>query len=143
MGRGGSPDGFTAMPENVVNEQVYEWSGFVIPDIEIVRAMLNQALAEARSRGANRITELHLVMYDSSQETEGALRKILNELSSNTSAENAQVITWPAPSRFICWNCCGLRFKSDDPEAVCPNCGQAGLLIPADITFALERIEIA
>ncbi len=115
----------------------------MIPDAEIVRAMLNQALAEARSRGANRITELHLVMYDSSQETDDALRKILDELSSNTLAESAQVITRPAPSRFICWNCCGLRFESDDSEAVCPNCGHAGLLIPADVTFALDHIEIA
>lgn len=115
----------------------------MIPDAEIVRAMLNQALAEARSRGANRITELHLVMYDSSQETDDALRKILDELSSNTLAESAQVITRPAPSRFICWNCCGLRFESDDSEAVCPNCGHVGLLIPADVTFALDHIEIA
>lgn len=115
----------------------------MILDTEVVRAMLNQALAEARSRGANRITELYLVMYDSSQETEGALRKKLDKLSSNTPAENAQVITRPAPSRFICWNCCGLRFESDDPEAVCPNCGQVGLLVPADVTFALEHIEIA
>jgi Zn finger protein HypA/HybF involved in hydrogenase expression len=105
--------------------------------------MFNEALARARSRGANRITELHLVMYDSSQETEGALRKMLDELSLNTPAENVQVITRPATSRFICWNCCGLRFESEDPEAVCPNCGQMGLLIPADVTFALEHVEIA
>jgi Zn finger protein HypA/HybF involved in hydrogenase expression len=115
----------------------------MIPDAEVVRAMLNQALAEARSRGADQITELHLVMYDSSQETEAALRKTVDELSSNTPAQNAQVITRPAPSRFICWNCCGLRFESDDPEAVCPNCGQAGLLVPTDVTFALDHIEIA
>ncbi len=115
----------------------------VEPDTEVVRAMLNQALAEARSRRASRITELHLVMYDPSQETEEALRKTVRELSVNTPAEHAQVITHPAPSRFICWNCCGLRYESDNPAAVCPNCGQTGLLIPADITFALERIEVA
>lgn len=115
----------------------------MIPDTEIVRAMLNQALAEARSRGANRITELHLVMYDSPPETEGALRETLDDLSSNTPAENAQVVIHPAPSRFICWNCCGLRFESDDPEAVCPNCGHVGFLVPADVAFALDHIEIA
>ena len=112
------------------------------PDTEIVRAMLNQALAEARSRSANRITELHLVMYEASQETEEGLRKTLDELSSNTLAEDAHVITHPAPSRFICWNCCGLRFESDNSGAVCPNCGHEGLLIPADIVFALEHIEV-
>ncbi len=115
----------------------------MIPDSEVVRAMLNQALAEARSRGANRITELHLMMYDSSQETQGTLRKMLDELSSATLAENAQVIVHPVPSRFICWNCCGLRFESDDTEAVCPNCGHIGLLIPAEVICALDHIEIA
>lgn len=115
----------------------------MIPDSEVVRAMLNQALAEARSRGAKRITELHLVMYDSPRETEGVLRKMLDELSSNTPAENAQVIVHPVPSRFICWNCCGLRFESDDPEAVCPNCGHMGFLVPAELTFALDHIQIA
>jgi len=103
--------------------------------------MLAQALAEARSRGASRITELHLVLYDSSPETEANLRQTVRELSLNTLAEHAQVILHPAPSRFICWNCCGLRFESDDPEAVCPNCGHKGFLVPPDITFALEHVE--
>jgi Zn finger protein HypA/HybF involved in hydrogenase expression len=103
--------------------------------------MLAQALAEARSRGASRITELHLVLYDSSQETGANLRRMVRELSLNTLAEQAQVIFHPAPSRFICWNCCGLRFESDDPEAACPNCGHKGFLVPPGITFALERVE--
>jgi Zn finger protein HypA/HybF involved in hydrogenase expression len=117
--------------------------GQAISEYEMVRAMLNQALAEARSRSASRITELHLVLYDTSQEAEASLREALHELSANTPAEGAQVVFQPAPSRFICWNCCGLRFESDDPEAVCPNCGHEGMLVPADIAFALDHIEVA
>lgn len=45
-------------------------------------------------------------------------------------AEGVQVVTFLAPSRFICWNCCGLRFESEDSEAICPNCGELGMLIP-------------
>ena len=112
-------------------------------DPEVVRAMLNQALAEARSRGASRITEMHLTMYDVSRETEQALRSVLDKLAANTPAEKAQVITSLAPSRFICWNCCGLRFESDDPEGVCPNCGHAALRVPTEIIFALHHIEVA
>jgi len=119
-----------------------EGFGLMVPDTQRVQAMLNQALAEARARGANRITELHLVMYDSSRETEQVLRQVLDKLSASTAAEDAQVITRPAPSRFICWNCCGLRFESDDPETVCPNCGHLGMLIPPDIAFALDHVEI-
>ncbi len=112
-------------------------------DPEVVRAMLNQALAEARSRGASRITEMHLTMYDLARETEQALRSVLHELAENTPAETAQVITSLAPSRFICWNCCGLRYESDDPEGVCPNCGHTALRVPSEIAFALHHIEVA
>lgn len=113
------------------------------PDPERVRAMLNQALAEALTRSARRITELHLVLYDSSPETESALREELDALSVDTLAERARVVTHQAPSRFICWNCCGLRFEADGPDAVCPNCGHRGFLVPADIVFALDHIEVA
>jgi Zn finger protein HypA/HybF involved in hydrogenase expression len=112
-------------------------------DIEVVHAMLDQALAEARSRGASRITELHLVMYDSSDDVEQALRGMLHELSSNTLAENARIITHEGPNTYICWNCCGLRFESSDPDAICPNCGHSILLIPHDVSFALDHIEFA
>ena len=58
-------------------------------------------------------------------------------------AEGAQIITWKGPNRFICWNCCALRFESEEEEAICPNCGHTAARIPIDITFALDRIEVA
>ncbi len=103
--------------------------------------MLEQALAEARSRGAHRITALHLELFSRSSETERVLRDLVEGLSAGTLAETAEVITFPAPSRFICWNCCGLRFQSEDP--VCPNCGHEGMIVPLEVTFALDHIEIA
>ena len=115
----------------------------MITERERVRALLDQALAEARSHGASRIIALHFVVYGSSQEAEASLRRLLQELSVNTLAEDAQVIIRAGPNRFICWNCCALRFESDAEEAVCPNCGHKAALIPSDITFALDRIEMA
>jgi Zn finger protein HypA/HybF involved in hydrogenase expression len=113
------------------------------PDLEPVRAMLAQALAEARARGAERIAALHLTMYDRSPEALDALREALKVLTPGTPAENAELCTRPAPSQFICWNCCGLRFEADTEEAICPNCGSEGLIVPSDITFALERVVTA
>jgi len=112
-------------------------------DTEVIRAMLNQALAEARAREADRIAALHLLLYDPDPETEQALRDAVAELSANTPAGHARLCIRRSPSRFVCWNCCGLCFESDEPDAMCPNCGELGLLIPPDIIFALERIEIA
>lgn len=110
-------------------------------EAEVVRAMLSQALAEAQARNARAITALHLRLYDPSPGTEQELRDQVRRLSVHTPAEGARVFVYQAPSRFVCWNCCGLCFESTDPTATCPNCGEAGLLIPPDITFALERIE--
>ncbi len=104
--------------------------------------MLQQALAEARGRGATRITTLHLELFDLAPETERSIRSLVAELSADTLAAGAEIVTFLAPSRFICWNCCGLRFESDNPEAVCPNCGDLGMLIPVEVTFALARVEI-
>ena len=114
----------------------------VVPEREMVRAMLQQALAEGRSRGAGRVTCLHLVVYAGLAGMEARLRQLVHELSLGTPAQGAQVVLRRAPSRFICWNCCGLRFQSEDAEAVCPNCGHEALRIPAEVTFALERVEL-
>ncbi len=103
--------------------------------------MLKQALAEAQAQGAVQVLELHLEMFDPSPETEQALRALVAELSGGTPAEGCRIITFPAPSRFICWNCCGLRFESDNPEAICPNCGEPGMLIPIEVTFALDHVK--
>ncbi|MBN1815200.1 MAG: hydrogenase maturation nickel metallochaperone HypA [Anaerolineae bacterium] len=115
----------------------------MISEHEKARALLDQALAEARSHGAGRIAALHFVTYGSSPETEASLRRILQELSVNTLAEGAQIIVRAGPNRFICWNCCGLRFESGEEEAICPNCGHIAARIPIDITFALDHIEMA
>jgi Zn finger protein HypA/HybF involved in hydrogenase expression len=105
--------------------------------------MLAQALAEAQAQHARRITELHLELFDPSPEAEQALRDLVAELSANTLAADAQTVTFLAPTRFICWNCCGLRFESQASEAICHNCGELGMLIPPDVTFAFEHVEVA
>lgn len=104
--------------------------------------MLEQALAEAQAQGASRITRLHVELFDPNPQIKEALCDLVSELSRGTLAESAQMVTFLAPSRFICWNCCGLRFESEDLEAICPNCGELGMIIPIDVTFALDRVEV-
>lgn len=109
---------------------------------ERIKALLNQAIAEARSRSASRITALHFVVYDSLQGAEARLESVVRELAAGTLAEGAQIVFRPGPHRFICWNCCALRFESEEEDAACPNCGHTAIRIPADITCALEQVEI-
>lgn len=111
------------------------------PEMEKVKAMLAQALAEAKVRDARRVTGLHLTMYDRSPETLTAVQQAVQAVSLGTPAEGARLFTQPAPSRYICWNCCGLRYESMEEDAMCPNCGSEGFIIPMEITFALDRVE--
>ena len=115
----------------------------MIPPREEVRAMLGQALSEAEAKHARRLTELHLELFDSHPETERELRDLVVELSAGTIAAGAQIVTFLAPTHFICWNCCGLRFHSEADEAIDPNCGEMGMLIPPDVIFALDHVEVA
>jgi ubiquinone/menaquinone biosynthesis C-methylase UbiE/Zn finger protein HypA/HybF involved in hydrogenase expression len=113
----------------------------VIPERERARALLDQALAEARSHGGG-IAALHFVVYGTDQGTETRLREMLQELSLNTPAEGARVVVRVGPNKFLCWNCCGLRFEDYEKESDCPNCGHAASLIPIDVPFALDRVEM-
>ena len=110
-------------------------------EVERIKAMVNQALAEARTQGAKRVTALHLTMFDHNEDVLPAVQKTLTLVSVGTLAEGARLITRPAPSRYICWNCCGLRFESMEYDAMCPNCGSIGSILPPEITFALDRVE--
>jgi Zn finger protein HypA/HybF involved in hydrogenase expression len=112
-------------------------------EVERIKAMVNQALAEARAQGAERITALHLTMFDHSEEALTMVQKTLADVSAGTPAEGARLVTRYAPSRYICWNCCGLRFESEERDAVCPNCGGVSFVLPPEITFALDRVEFS
>jgi Zn finger protein HypA/HybF involved in hydrogenase expression len=111
--------------------------------VERVRAMVEQALAEARTRGAARVTALHLTLYDHSDQALKDLQEALALVTPGTPAQDAALVATFAPSRFICWDCCGLRYEAPDDNPMCPNCGGVGIIVPPEITFALDHIEIA
>ena len=112
-------------------------------EVERVRAMVRQALAEARTRGAACISALHLVMYDPSPEALKDVQEALAAVVPGTLAQDAALVTTLAPSRFICWDCCGLRYEALPDDPMCPNCGGVGIIVPPEITFALDHIEVA
>ena len=111
-------------------------------ELERVRAMVGQALAEARTRGAARVTALHLIMYDHSTEALQEVQEALAVITPGTPAQGAVLVATLAPSRFICWDCCGLRYEAADDNPMCPNCGGLGMIVPLEIIFALDHIEV-
>lgn len=106
---------------------------------ERMRAIIAQALAEAGQKEGGRLASIHLIVYGALPETE--IASLFQEASRGTPADGATLHTEQAGSRYICWNCCGLRFEGSD--GMCPNCGELALEVPEEIAFALRRIEVA
>ncbi len=69
---------------------------------------------------------------------EAETRRLFEMASRGTDAEGARLVVERAGSRYICWNCCGLRFESED--GLCPNCGEVAVKIPEEIAFGLRRV---
>ena len=106
---------------------------------ERARAMISAALAQSSIEGHGGISALHLTVYPTSATPLDSIREAIDEARRGTAAERAQLHFQEAPTRYICWNCCGLRFEGKD--GICPNCGGEALTIPEEILFALDRIE--
>jgi Zn finger protein HypA/HybF involved in hydrogenase expression len=107
--------------------------------IEHARAMISAALAQSRANGARSISALYLTIYPSPDASLDTIRAAIDFARRGTAAEAARVHFHQAAARYICWNCCGLRFEGMD--GVCPNCESEALLIPEDIVFELDHIE--
>ena len=108
--------------------------------IERARAMIDAALAHGRANGGGAIAALHLTIYPTPDVSAQAIREAIDAARLGTPALDAHVILTEAPTRYICWNCCGLRFEGKD--GICPNCEGEALIVPEEIAFALERVEL-
>ncbi len=112
-----------------------------IPDNLLLqaRALINQAVAAAAAQGKSDIRAMYFVTYPAEEVTPEMIRKAIDTMRQATPAGAAELHFTPKPGRYVCWNCCGLRYEAID--GVCPNCGHEGLIIPMDLVVALEKID--
>ncbi|HEY4688843.1 MAG TPA: hydrogenase/urease maturation nickel metallochaperone HypA [Anaerolineae bacterium] len=107
--------------------------------LERARAMIAAAMAESQATGAGAISALHVTIYPTPEVPLDTIRAAIDVARRGTLAEKAELHFTEAPARYICWNCCGLRFEGGD--GICPNCGSEALIVPEEILFALNRVE--
>jgi Zn finger protein HypA/HybF involved in hydrogenase expression len=104
------------------------------------RALINQAVAEAAAQDKSEIRALYFVTYPADDVTPDMIHTAIETMRQATPAGHAELHFTPKPGRYVCWNCCGLRYEAVD--GVCPNCLHEGLIIPMEMVVALERIEV-
>ena len=103
-----------------------------------MKALIKQAIAESHHQPEKQLAGIHLIIYgEISPET---VMHLYAEATRGTLAETAKAHLHSMGSRFVCWNCCGLQFESED--AVCPNCGETSLEVPESIAFSLRNIDL-
>ena len=107
---------------------------------ERARAMIAAAVAESRAASGRPIAALHVTIYAAPGVSREDVRAAIDAARQGTPSQAAGVRFADAPVRYICWNCCGLRFEGMD--GVCPNCESQALLVPDEIVFALSRVEL-
>lgn len=109
-----------------------------------MQALVDQALAEAARRAAMAgrtdapVREVHLDLYSGMADEDA--RALFEAAAQGTVIAQAALVLKDCGSRFICWNCCGLRF--DGVDGICPNCDEQALEVPEEIAFALRRVVI-
>ena len=106
---------------------------------ERARAMIAAAVAESQASGGT-IAALILTAYPTPDVPLEAIRAAIDAARRGTPAASAELRFTLAPTRYICWNCCGLRFEGCD--GICPNCESEALIVPEEIYFALDRTEV-
>lgn len=105
--------------------------------LERMKAIVAQALAEAQQLNSMPLPiQVCLDLYSGCDEVEA--QGLFAQASRDTLLEGARLILRRMETRYICWNCCGLRFEG--MEGVCPNCGESAFEIPDDIPFALRQV---
>ena len=107
---------------------------------ELARAIIAEAVAGTQAQGANSISALHLTFYPIPNITSETVRAALDLARRDTMAQEASLHLREAAARYICWNCCGLRFE--EMNGVCPNCESEAMPIPDEAVFALDRVDV-
>ncbi len=113
----------------------------LVHEFGITQSILEAALDHAMAAGANRVTQLNLVLSASSHITEDSVQMYFDALSKGSMAEGAQLVFEREPADFRCLSC-GHEFEADGTSAVCPRCGELAQPLPPESELYLESIDV-
>ncbi len=110
-------------------------------ELPVTQAILEIALRRAQEAGAQRITDIHLVMGELSTNVDESVQFYWDILAKGTPAEGAQLHFRRVPAELLCLSCLAKYHPTED-ELACPECGSAGARIVAGEEFSLEAIDV-
>lgn len=109
-------------------------------ELAVTQELLRLALAHAEEAGAEKVTELQLVVGDLASIVDDCVQFYWDIISEGTLAQGARLRFRRIPAAFRCRDC-GWEYPQPENTYDCPQCGGSGD-IAAGLEFQLEAIEI-
>jgi len=110
-------------------------------ELPITEGLLNLALKHANQAGAERITQLNLVIGQLASVVDDSIQFYWDIISKDTIAEGAKLEFRRVPAVLHCWNC-EAEFNPNGRDYLCPQCGSARVKVVAGDDFLLESIDV-
>jgi hydrogenase nickel incorporation protein HypA/HybF len=112
-------------------------------ELSVTQSVLSIALEHAQKAGAQRITQIVVVIGDFSTFVDDSVQFYFDIISQGTIAEGAELIFDRTPGRLRCGDC-GSTFTYDARrvELTCPSCGGSRLEIVGGREFYVESIGV-
>lgn len=109
-------------------------------ELSITENLLELALRHASEAGADRITDLYLVIGQLSSFLDDSIQFYWDTISQGTIAQGAQLHFKRVRAECLCHACGHRDFLT--PDFTCPACGSPALQVLSGDEFYLESIEV-
>ena len=110
-------------------------------NMRLRESVVDIAVNEAEKAGAQKITEIKLVIGELSSVVDESVSMYFDIIAKDTLAEGARLSFRRIPVQFRC-NSCGLLYDKAGSSFDCPACGSIGTTTGVGKEFYIESIEV-
>ena len=126
---------------SIQGRAVLERSLWTMHELPITESILEIALRHANKAGANRITDIHLVIGELSSIVDESVAFYWDIISEGTIAEGAELHFRRVRTEMRCLDC-NQQYNPGESELKCPFCGSYHVQVISGEEFSLEAIEV-
>jgi len=110
-------------------------------ELPVTESILEIALRHAEQAGANRVTDLYLVIGQLASIVDDSVQFYWDIVAKGTPAEGARLHFQRIPAEFLCLDC-GERYAPGEQVLACPKCQSVRVKVAAGDEFRLESIDV-
>ena len=110
-------------------------------ELAVTQSILEIAIRHAEKQNATKITDLFIVMGEWSSTVDDSIQFYWDMISDGTIAKGATLHFTRKPVLIECQDC-GITYKPNSKELLCPNCFSLRIKVKTGEEFYLESIEI-